>query len=97
LGGRRILSGAEIVNDKPPEINPEFETVCSVLESVAKGFPEGSKEAKAVEDAAHAYIFLQLHLQLRRVYDEYRKTGSRGLTDEQEQHLRDMGIDVEDC
>jgi hypothetical protein len=85
----------EIVHDKPPDINSEFETVCSVLESVAKSFPEGSKEAKAIEEAAHAYIFVQLHLQLRRSYEAYRRAQLSGLTNHEEQHLRDMGVDCE--
>ena len=85
------------MHDKIPELNPEFEMVCSVLESVAKAYPEDSKEAEAIQEAAEAYVFLQLHLQLRSSYEAFRQAGLTGLTEEQKQHLRDMGIQpVED-
>ena len=84
------------MHDNSPDLNTEFEIVCTVLESVAKTYPEDSEEAKAVKEAAYAYVFLQLHSKLRRSYEAFRQTCVKGLTNEQKQNLRDMGIDPEE-
>jgi len=79
--------------DKPPGLNPEFEKVCGILESIAQTFPDDSEKVNAIKEAAEAYIFLQLHIKLRSAYEAFRQMGLKGLTDEQEQHLREMGVD----
>lgn len=84
------------MHDNPSELNPEFETVCAVLESVAKRFPKDSVEAKAIQEAAEAYVFLQLHLKLRHSYKAFRQTGLKSLTEKQMQNLREMGIDPDE-
>ena len=82
--------------EKPPGLNPEFEKVCGILESIAQTFPEGSAQSKAIKDAAEAYIFLQLHTKLGSAYDAFRQAGLEGLTDDQEKHLRAMGVDPDE-
>ena len=85
----------ELLHDETPHANPEFEAICSILEAIAGSFPDESKEARAIRDATDAYVFLQLHLKLRRSYEASRKAGLRGLTAAQTEHLREMGIDVQ--
>jgi hypothetical protein len=84
------------MHDKAPGLNPEFERVCEILATIAKTFPEDSEQVKAIKEAAEAYIFLQLHLKLRNAYEAYRQMSLDVLTDEQEQHLREMGIDPDE-
>lgn len=78
-----------------PESNPEFEKVCAVLESVAGNYAADSKEARAIEAAAEAYIYLQLHLNLKHAYHRFKRMGLDNLTDEQSRLLREMGVDLE--
>lgn len=77
----------------PPEMNPRYEEVCAVLESISKVHKQGSKEAEALREAAAAYLYLQLHLRMKHAYADFRRESLTGLSDEQEQQLRDLGID----
>jgi len=81
------------MRDGLPEMNPHFEEVCAVLESISKAYEEGSKEAGAIREAAEAYLYLQLHLKLKHAYTSFRRQSLDGLTEAQRQDLRDMGID----
>lgn len=81
------------MRDVLPEMNPDFEEVCAVLESISKAYEEGSKEADAIREAAEAYIYVQLHLQMKQSYQDFRRQSLEGLTEAQRQNLRDMGID----
>ena len=77
----------------PPEMNPDFEEVLALLESISNAYEGGSKEAEAIRDAAEAYIYLQLHLKFKHEYASFRRQSLEGLSEAQRQHLRDMGID----
>ncbi|HWE37298.1 MAG TPA: hypothetical protein VG406_12090 [Isosphaeraceae bacterium] len=79
-----------------PESNPEFEKVCAILESVASNYAPESEEARAIQAAAEAYIYVQLHVGLNQAYQRFKRMGLDGLTDVQSQILRDMGIEPED-
>lgn len=78
---------------EPPEMNPQYEQVCAVLESISRGYEGGSKEAEALREAAEAYLFLQLHLQMKNAYADFRRKSLEGLSEAQVQQLRDLGID----
>lgn len=94
-----MIEACHLVNNmlvKSPELNPEFEKVCQILESIAQTFPDDSEEAKAIKEAAEAYIFLNLHIRLRGAHDAFRQAGLEGLTEEQEQYLRGMGVDPDE-
>jgi hypothetical protein len=88
--------GEEKIHDKTPQANPDFEAIASILETIAGTFPDESNEARAIRDATEAYLFLHLHLKLRRSYEAFRQAGLGGLTAAQNEHLREMGIDVQD-
>jgi hypothetical protein len=72
----------------------EIRRVCSILESVAKSFPRGSAQRKAIREAAEAYVFLQLHRNLKAAYDKFRRKCQTGLTVAQKQAIREMGISL---
>jgi hypothetical protein len=72
----------------------EIRRVCSILESVAKSFPRGSAQSKAVREAAEAYIFLQTHRSLKAAYGRFREMCQTELTAAQKWTLREMGISV---
>lgn len=87
--------------DKLPGLNPEFENpefekVCGILDSIHQSFPDGSEQGKAIQEASEAYLFLQLHVKLRRAYAVYRQAGLEGLTDEQEQFIPGVGADLDE-
>ena len=81
------------MRNERPEMNPQFEEVCAVLESISESYGEGSKEAEAIRAAGEAYLYLQLHLQMKHAYADFRRKSLEGLSEAQEQNLRDMGID----
>ena len=85
-----------VVNDHLPEPEPNFERICDVLGSVAGTYPEDSEEARAIKEAAEAYLFLQLHLKLRSAYQAFRESAHGGLTSDQQQRLREVGIELTD-
>ena len=66
---------------------------CRVLEAIAESYPARSRKRKAVREAAEALVFLTMHEQLKASYDAFRKSATKGLTGEQEQTLRRMGIE----
>lgn len=84
------------MDDEAPKMNTEFEKVLEVLESIARTYSEGSEEGLALREAAHAFIYLQQHLQLRHSYANYRRMRRDVLSEVQKQHLRDMGIDPDE-
>jgi hypothetical protein len=55
------------------------------LESIARTFPDGSEQSKAIEEAATAYIFFIIHMPLRNSFHAVRRTrlGLDALTEDQ--------------
>ena len=82
--------------NKTSELDIEIRRVCGILETIAKTFREDSEESKAIAEAAEAYIFMQLHHGLRTAYSTYRAAGLKGLTDDQKERLRALGINPDD-
>jgi hypothetical protein len=78
----------------------EIESVCAVLERVAKLFPAGSDESEAISEAASAYLWLGLHENLKAAYNKWRSVpGEQHLSERQKariaRQLRGMGIDTD--
>jgi hypothetical protein len=67
--------------------------VSSMLESIARRYPEGSEEYRAIEEAARAFVFLNEHKMLGAAYDKYRRAAGKPLTVAQQDALRSMGIE----
>ena len=64
-----------------------------ILESVANSYDKDSVQYKAIEEAAQALIFLNMHEDLKNAYKQYRMHCGEAPSDAHKQHLRDMGIE----
>jgi hypothetical protein len=71
------------------------EDVLKILESIANSFDKESVQYKAIEEAAQSFMFLNMHKELRKAYEVFRSQTDKDLSEEQKQHLRDMGIEVD--
>ena len=71
----------------------QWEDNLKILESVANSFDKESVQYKAIEEAAQALIFLNMHEDFKKAYEQYRMHYDEELSDAQKQHLRDMGIE----
>ena len=70
----------------------QWEDDLLILESIANVFDKNSVQYKAIEEAAQALIFLNLHQELKKSYEKFRMQSDKELTKSQKKHLRDMGI-----
>ena len=71
----------------------QWEDKLKILESVANSFDKDSVQYQAIEEAAQALIFLNMHKDLQKAYEQFRMQGDQELSEAQKQHLRDMGIE----
>jgi hypothetical protein len=72
-----------------------WEDHLKILESIANSYDKDSVQFKAIEEAAQAFIFLNLHKDLSNAYEKFRMQSDKELSDAQKQNLRDMGIEPE--
>jgi hypothetical protein len=70
----------------------QWEDKLKILESVANSFDKDSVQYKAIEEAAQALIFLNMHEDLKKAYEQFRMQCDQELSEAQKQHLQDMGI-----
>lgn len=70
----------------------QWEDNLRILESVVNSFDKDSVQYIAIEEAARALIFLNMHEDLKKAYEQYRMHCDEELSDTHKQHLRDMGI-----
>jgi hypothetical protein len=73
----------------------QWEDVSKILESIANSLDKNSVQYNAIEQAAQAYAFLNMHKDLKAAFEKYRTLADEDLSEDQKQHLRDMGIDPE--
>ncbi len=71
----------------------QWEDNLKILESIANAFDKDSVQYKAIEEAAHALMFLNMHDDLKKAYEQFRMQFDKELSEDQKQHLRDMGIE----
>lgn len=74
------------------DVDVDIRRVCSLLESIAKKYPEGSPESIAIQDAACAYITVRQSKSLSDAYQSLKNGIGRELTDEMIATLRQRGI-----
>jgi hypothetical protein len=72
-----------------------WEDNLKILESIANSYDKHSVQFKALEEAAQAFIFLNLHKELKNAFEKFRMQSDKKLSEAQKQHLRDMGIEPE--
>ena len=70
----------------------EIRATCKVLESVAKSYPRGSAEHRAIREAADGFIYLRLHEGLKQSYEAFRRSCTKPLTKAQQQVLKRAGV-----
>jgi hypothetical protein len=83
------------MTDQDPS-DAEIRRVCSILESISKAYHADSDEAKALKDAALAYIVVHQHDALKKKYQHFRLAVGGDLTDEMKADLRRHGIEPDD-
>lgn len=71
----------------------EIRRVCSILEIVAKQYPDDSPESAAIADAAQAFILVRQHESLSSAYRKLKSAHNGELSDEIIANLRSHGID----
>jgi hypothetical protein len=71
----------------------QMEDTLKILESIANSFDKNSVQYKAMEEAAQAFLFLNMHKDLKTAYEKFRMGSGKELSEYEKQHLRDMGID----
>jgi hypothetical protein len=72
----------------------QWEDNLLILESIANSFDKNSVQYKAIEEAAQALIFLNMHKELKKAYEKFRTQSDKELSKSQKKHLRDMGIEL---
>ena len=68
-----------------------MEDILKVLESIANSYDKESVQYKAIEEAARAFLFVNLDKDIKEEFD--RIQSDKELSDAQKQHLRKMGIE----
>lgn len=66
--------------------------ICSILKTIAKPYPKKSKEYKAMEAAAWAFIFLEQHKILKSSYHKFLKTIQKPLAPNEKKILKNAGV-----
>jgi len=74
-------------------MDKEIRATCKVLASVAKNYPPGSAEKKAIREAVDAFVYLRLHEGLKKSYEAFQRSCTKPLTKTQRQLLKKMGVE----
>ncbi len=77
------------------KLTQDFESLSPILKKVAKSFPTGSREEKAIKTAANALWFLQSHNKLKVLFSSHLIKAGKALSKSELKHLHDMGIDTD--
>lgn len=78
------------------EMDAEIRRVSSILETVAREYPDGSPESNAIADAAQAYIIVQQHKSLAMAYRRLKDGKNGELINEAIAKLRSVGINPQE-
>jgi len=70
----------------------KWEDVSKILESIAKSFPKDSMQYQALEEAAWAFLYVNVQNDLKKGLREFRSQSNKELSEAQKQHLHQMGI-----
>jgi hypothetical protein len=92
--GKRIMVAA--ANSKREDKMKQWDDNLKILESIANSYDKNSVQYKALEEAAQAFMFLNLHKELKSAYEKFRMQSDKELGEAQKQHLREMGVQPED-
>lgn len=90
------MSGANNISDSDNSSHEEMERVCSILESIAKNYPESSDESLAIRDATMAYVTVFRHQTLEKSYRNLVDIYNGELPEHLKEDLRSRGIEPDD-
>ena len=71
----------------------QWEDNLKILESISNSFDKSSVQYKAIEEAAQAFVFLNMHQDLKKAFEQFCMFGDSELTEAHKQHPRDKGIE----
>ena len=71
----------------------QWEDNLKILESISNSFDKSSVQYEAIEEAAQAFAFLNMHSEFKKAFEQFRMFGDAELSEEQKQHPRDTGIE----
>ncbi len=71
----------------------KWEDVSKTLESIAKSFSKDSMHYKALEEAAWAFVFVNMEADIAPKYRKFRSECGKELSENQKQYLRQIGIE----
>ena len=94
-GGTTTNDRANRMTDQDPS-DAEIRRVWRILHSISKAYPADSGEAKAIKDAALAFIVVHQHENLKKRYQDFRLAVGGDLTAEMKADLRRHGIEPDD-
>ena len=70
-----------------------WEDHLTVLSSISNSFDKSSAQYEALEEAAQALLFVNLHRDMKEAYEKFRLETDKEISEEDMQQLRDMGIE----
>ena len=70
-----------------------WEDHLTVLSSISNSFDKSSAQYEALEEAAQALLFVNLHRDMKAAYEKFRLETDKEISEEDKQQLRDMGIE----
>ncbi len=73
-------------------MDKEIRETCKMLTRVAKSYPRGSAERRAIRAAADAYLYLRSHEGLVKSYRAYQRSSNQPLAKTQKQALKRAGV-----
>ena len=74
----------------------DIDRVCSTLERIAASFPPESDEARAIADAASAFIVVRQRQSLAAAWRQLRDARDGDVPQDVLDRIREMGIDIDE-
>jgi hypothetical protein len=71
----------------------KWEDISKTLESISKSFSKDSIQYKALEEAAWAFLFVNMKADVAPKFKKFRSKCGKELSESQKRHLRQMGIE----
>jgi hypothetical protein len=89
---RQLIFGVHLLANKGGLSMNNWEDVSKTLESITKSFSKDSVQYKALEEAAWAFVFVNMDADVTPKFMKFRSDSSKELSESQKQHLCQMGI-----
>ena len=80
------------LNSDAEAMDKEIRATCKTLCSVAESFPRGSTEREAIREARDAFVYLRLHVTLKKSYAAFQQSCKKPLNKSMKQALKRVGV-----